>query len=158
MIPVIQFEQTPSLDLSIIIVSFNTRDLLLQCIDSIFQHTQGISFEIFVVDNNSQDGSASAVEEKFSDVIVINNEKNLGFSTANNQAIRISKGQTIALLNSDTLIIENCFLKIIEFLNANSNASILGPQIMNEKDGTYNKALNEIEHILRLIDEELKGN
>jgi GT2 family glycosyltransferase len=128
------FEHPASLDLSIIIVSFNTRDLLLQCIDSIYQHSEEVNFEIFAVDNNSKDGSAFAVEKTFPEVNVIKNEENLGFSAANNQAIRLSRGRSIVLLNSDTLLIENCFKNILEFLDANPNASILGPQILNEKN------------------------
>lgn len=131
---VFQLEHPASLDLSIIIVSFNTQDLLIQCIDSIYQHSQGVDFEIFVVDNNSKDGSASAVKKTFAEVRVIRNEENLGFSAANNQAIRLSRGRSIVLLNSDTLLIENCFKKILEYLEVNPSVSILGPQILNEKN------------------------
>ena len=122
-----QFPQPPTLDLSIVTVSFNTRPILLDCLESVLAHTCDIGFEIVVVDNHSSDGSAEAVRERFPGITVIHNRENRGFSAANNQAIRASRGRLIVLLNSDTLLRENSFLKICDYMNAHPEFSILGP-------------------------------
>ncbi|GJL79453.1 MAG: glycosyl transferase [Nitrospinaceae bacterium] len=126
-----QFPNDPTLDLSIIIVNFNTRELILDCLRSIAVHTKEISFEILVVDNHSEDGSAQAIKESFPQVTLIENEENRGFSAANNQAIRISKGKYIVLLNSDTRLVENCFSSIVRYLEAHPEVSILSPEILD---------------------------
>lgn len=127
-----RFSHCVTLDLSILIVSFNTRQILLDCLKSIYAKTITISFEIFVVDNNSSDGSVQEVVEKFPEVSIIQNSTNRGFSSAHNQGITISRGRYIVLLNSDTVLVENCFLKIISFLDKHPEFSICTPQIINE--------------------------
>ena len=102
------------MDLSVIIVNWNTKKLLDNCLSSIFKLTKGITFEIIVVDNGSKDGSAQMVKEKFPQVKLIPNRDNLGFTKANNQGIKIEKGKYILLLNSDTYLIENSFSKLIK--------------------------------------------
>lgn len=121
-----------TLDLSIIIVSFNTRDVLLDCLSSVYAKTEGISFEVIVVDNASSDGSLVAIAQQFPDVHSIGNNENKGFSAANNQGIRASAGRWVALLNPDTCLIENSFQKILDYLQEHSEFSILGPGIVNE--------------------------
>jgi GT2 family glycosyltransferase len=127
-----EFANEESLDLSIVIVSFNTCDVLLDCLSSVFEKTVGNSFEVIVVDNASSDGSLEAITKKFPDACLISNGENKGFSAANNQGIRVSKGKWIALLNPDTLLIENSFQKIIEYLQEHPEYSILGPGIVDE--------------------------
>jgi len=129
-----EFPQPPSLDLSIIIVSFNTKDILIDCLKSIQAHTQALSFEILLIDNHSSDASPQAVKDGFPDVIVMENKENRGFSAACNQGIRISRGRYVVLLNSDTLLIENCFLKIMRFLDGHQEYSILSPAILDAND------------------------
>lgn len=127
-------EPCPSLDLSIIIVSFNTRQILIDCAESIYRHTQGITFEVLVVDNASADGSPQALKERFPEIVLIQNSINRGFSAANNQAISQSRGRYTVLLNSDTLLIENCFQKVIRHLDNHPEFSITTPQVL-DKDG-----------------------
>jgi len=129
--PPFQFPQSPALDLSIVIVNFNTRDIVLDCLKSIHAHTQGISFETLVVDNHSTDGSQQAIKEAFPKITLIDNEDNRGFSAANNQALRISRGRYAVLLNSDTLLTENCFAKIIRYLDGHPEFAILSPEILD---------------------------
>lgn len=126
-----QFSKPPSLDLSVIVVSFNTRELLLDCLNSVRALTQKISFEIIVVDNNSLDGSAATVRATFPDIRLIENPENHGFSAACNQGIRESNGRYIVLLNSDTQLVEDCFSKIIDYLDAHPQFYILTPQILD---------------------------
>ena len=113
--PVFKFSQPAELDMTIIIVSFNTREILLRCLGSIKKHTQDISYEVIVVDNASEDGTVDAVVELFPEVEVIANKDNRGFSAANNQGIIASKGRKIALLNPDTLLTENSFKRSMTF-------------------------------------------
>ncbi len=119
-------------DLSIIIVSFNTCDVLLDCLESVQAKTQGISYEVIVVDNASGDGSADAVLQRFPHVRLLRNDVNRGFSSANNQGIRVSTGRWLALLNPDTCLIENSFQKILAYLQVHFEFSILGPGIIDE--------------------------
>lgn len=130
---VFQFKEPAKLDLSIIIVSFNTRDVLLDCLTSIYAQTEGISFEVIVVDNASRDDTPDSVSKKFPDVRLMRNDVNKGFSAANNQGICESGGKWIALLNPDTRLIENSFQKICGYLQEHSEFSILGPGIIDEK-------------------------
>lgn len=120
-----------SFDLTIIIVSFNTKDILIDCLNSVYEKTDGITFEIIVVDNDSRDGTCDSVLQQFPDVRMIKNELNRGFSAANNQGIQESKGKNIALLNPDTKLIENSFNKIVEYLEEHPEVYILGPGIVD---------------------------
>lgn len=104
-----------SLKLSIVIVNYNVKHFLEQCLKSVYQAIQNIEAEVFVVDNNSIDGSQDMVRSSFPDVKLIANSKNTGFSTANNQAIKESKGEYVLLLNPDTVVPENCFQALLEF-------------------------------------------
>jgi GT2 family glycosyltransferase len=104
-------------DLSIIIINWNTKALLKDCLCSVFCETKDISFEVIVVDNGSTDGSAMSIRQNFPNVRLIENQKNLGYSAANNQGIKLSKGRYICLLNSDTVILENAISKLTNFLD-----------------------------------------
>jgi GT2 family glycosyltransferase len=93
-------------DVSIVIVNWNVRDLLRDCITSIYEETEEISFEIIVVDNASSDGSVDMIKKEFPQIKLIKNKENVGFSKANNQAIKLSKGKYILMLNPDTVVLE----------------------------------------------------
>ncbi|MZH03043.1 MAG: glycosyltransferase family 2 protein [Nitrospinae bacterium] len=129
---VFQFKEPARLDFSIIIGSFNKREILLDCLTSVYSQTDGISFEVIVVDNASRDGTPEVVSEKFPDVRLIRNDLNKGFSAANNQGIRESAGKWIAFLNPDARLIENSFQKIFRYLQEHPEFSILGPGIIDE--------------------------
>ena len=120
------------MDISIIIVNWNTKKLLEDCLKSIYKFTQGIKFEVIVVDNASKDGSVQMVEKKFPKVVLIQNKDNLGFTKANNQGIKAAKGEYIALLNSDTYLIENAFKKLLETAKSKNNKAVLAPLLLNE--------------------------
>lgn len=128
------------MDLSIIIVSWNTRDLLKKCLASIFAHTRNIKFEIIVVDNNSQDGSQLMIEKDFPQVKLIRNKKNTGFAYANNQAIKESQGRYILLLNPDTELIDNSLEKIIRLNDGHNDWGVIGCKILNP-DGSLQKSV-----------------
>lgn len=119
--------------LSIIIVNYNVKHFLEQCLRSVHKAIENIEAEVYVVDNNSVDHSMEMVAEKFPDVKRIVNKKNTGFSVANNQAIRISKGEYILLLNPDTLVEEDTFEKSVNFMDNNVDAGGLGVKMLDGK-------------------------
>jgi len=121
------------LKLSVVIVSYNVRYFLEQCLHSVITASQGIETEIFVVDNASVDGSVKMLKEKFPDVLCIANTGNVGFSKANNQAIRQAKGEYILLLNPDTVVESDTFRKVVAFMNEHTDAGGLGVKMV---DGT----------------------
>ena len=96
-------------DLSVIIVSYNVRAFLEQCLVSVQRASEGLALDVWVVDNHSVDGSVEMVQSRFPEVHLIANEENVGFSKANNQAIRESQGRHVLLLNPDTVVREDTF-------------------------------------------------
>lgn len=129
----------PKLDLSICIVNWNTKDLLKQCLTSIYGNSGIGRFEVLVVDNNSSDGSPEMVKKEFKDVMLIENYENVGFARANNQMLRIAKGTYALLLNSDTIVLKNSLAMMLEFMEANRRAGACGPKLLN-KDLSYQRS------------------
>ncbi|HBF20000.1 MAG TPA: glycosyl transferase family 2 [Cryomorphaceae bacterium] len=119
--------------LSIVIVNYNVKFFLEQCLISVFHALKGIEAEVFVVDNDSVDGSAEMVRQKFPQVILIANKKNVGFAVANNQAIRKASGQYVLLLNPDTVVEEETFAKSMAFMDNHPDAGALGVKMMDGK-------------------------
>ncbi len=119
--------------LSIIIVNYNVKYFLEQCLISVQNACKNISAEIIVVDNNSVDGSVEMLREKFSDIQLIANKDNTGFSKANNQALAISKGEYALLLNPDTVVQEDTFSKCIEYMDQHPDTGGLGVKMVDGK-------------------------
>ena len=124
------------IDLAIIVVNWNTRDLLEQCLQSVYATVKGILFEVYVVDNGSTDGSAEMVRSSFSKVRLIQNKDNVGFVRANNQAIELSQGRYVLLLNSDTRVLPGSLNTIIQLMDDNSRVGIAGVRLLNS-DGSF---------------------
>ncbi|MEJ6685969.1 MAG: glycosyltransferase family 2 protein [Crocinitomicaceae bacterium] len=122
--------KTP-IDLSVVIVNYNVEYFLEQCLNSVKKASPQCQTEVFVVDNNSSDRSVEMVKDKFPDVHLIANKDNKGFSMANNQAIKISKGKYILLLNPDTVVEEHTFEKIIQFMNETPICGGLGVRMVD---------------------------
>jgi N-acetylglucosaminyl-diphospho-decaprenol L-rhamnosyltransferase len=140
---------------SIIIVSYNVELLLLQCLYSIKKYFPvSYSYEIIVIDNNSTDGSAVAVKTNFPDVILIENKFNNGFSGANNQGIKISKGNIIFLLNPDTELTEHSLMKLFDFVDQNNANIIAAPQLHNT-DGSFQNSCYIFPGALQIVLEAL---
>ncbi len=119
--------------LSVIIVNYNVKYFLEHCLNSVFKALQTIPSEVFVVDNQSVDGSVEMINEKFPQVNLILNKENVGFSKANNQAIRIAKGEYILLLNPDTLVGETTFSLSLDFIDKHPDAGALGIKMIDGK-------------------------
>lgn len=112
------------MDVSIILVNYNTKELLRNCLNSIFEKTRDIEFEVFVVDNASSDASCEVVEKEFQQVKLIKNTENLGFGKANNIAIRQSSAKYVFLLNSDTILINNAVKTFFDFMEKDENKRV----------------------------------
>ena len=116
--------------LSVIIVNYNVKHFLEQCLHSVFA-SKNINFDVYVVDNNSVDGSCAMVKEKFPQVKLIENKDNVGFSTANNQAIKLSEADYDLLLNPDTIVEEDTFEKVVRFMDEHPDAGGLGVKMID---------------------------
>jgi len=119
------------LNLSIIIISFNTKDLLRVCIKSVYETTANLIYEIIIVDNGSTDGSIDMLAIEFPEIHVINNKINQGFARANNQAIKVARGKLILLLNSDTIVKKGAIESLAEFMKEHRSIAAVGPKILN---------------------------
>ena len=119
--------------ISVIVVNYNVEFFLEQCLNSVKKALENVSGEVFVVDNNSIDGSVEMVRLKFPEINLIANKDNRGFSKANNQAIEISQGDYILLLNPDTVVEEDTFLKVISFMDNHPDAGGLGVRMLDGK-------------------------
>lgn len=127
------------LTISIIIVSFNVREFLEQALLSLEKSLKSISHEIFVVDNASSDSTVAFIKNKFPQVLLFENSENLGFAKANNQAIKKAQGEYICLINPDTIVQENTFDVLIDFLENHLQAGMVGCKILNP-DGSLQLA------------------
>jgi GT2 family glycosyltransferase len=126
---------SPEVDLTIIIVSWNTKERLRRCLRSIWRTNVETAFEVIVVDNASSDSSADCVEGEFPQINVIRNDKNLGFARAANQAIIMARGDLIMLLNPDTVVHDKTIDRLVAFASEHPDIGIIGCKIVNE-DGT----------------------
>ena len=128
-----------TMDLSIIIVNWNTAELLTQCLNSIYHAAPQLYFEIIVVDNGSTDNSMDVVNEYFPDLRVVRNTRNLGFARANNQGLAIGTGRYFMLLNSDTVVPPGEIDKLVHFADQSPEIGVLGPRLLN-MDGTLQES------------------
>lgn len=127
-----------SIDISVVIVSFNTRKILQDCLDSIYKHTKDLNFEVVVVENGSTDGSLEMLQkykQKKSNLIVINAGENLGFGKGNNLGVDSSSGKYLVFLNTDTLLITNSLKEVLVRVSALKNCGIYSCELIN-KDGS----------------------
>ena len=130
------------IDLSIIIVNFNTGPYILRCLESIFRSGKGDSWEIFVIDNGSTDGSAAAVKEGFPEVHCVGTGVNLGFAKANNEAFRMARGKYLLLLNPDTNVRETTIERLVTFMDTHPQAGVAGAQLLNGDGSKQNSIAN----------------
>lgn len=128
------------IDVSVIIVSYNTRDVTVACIRSVFERTRGCSFEVIVVDNASRDGSSEAIARECPEATLIANSENKGFAGANNDGLAVANGRYLLLLNPDTLVNEGSIRDVLEYCEANPDAGIVGCRCFNE-DGSQQSTI-----------------
>jgi GT2 family glycosyltransferase len=130
------------MDLSVIIVNWNTKEYLLHSLESIYSTEGRGGWDLVVVDNGSQDGSIAEVKKRFPGVKLNENKTNLGFSKATNQGMRISSGKYLLLLNPDTQIKEKSVGRLVLFMDGHPEAGIAGPQLLNEDGSKQNSIAN----------------
>jgi len=138
------------LDLSIVIVNTNTSDLLRQCLQSVFDNTKDIEYEVIVVDNNSNDGSVDMITAQFPNVKLIQNDRNLGFSASNNRGFEISSGRYLLALNPDTVVVGNALASMVTFMDAHTEAGACGCKLLNA-DGSLQPSWENFPTVLSEI-------
>jgi len=119
------------LKLSVVILNYNVRYFLELCLKSVEAAISNIDAEIIVIDNNSKDSSREMVKQYFPDVIYMQNTENVGFSKANNQAVKVAQGEYVCILNPDTVVSEDTFEKLIEFADTKTNLGIVGCKLID---------------------------
>lgn len=130
------------LDLSIVIVTWNSREYIESCLNSIFKNLSELKAKVLVVDNGSSDGTVEIIRERFLKVKIISNRENRGFAKATNQGLKVVKGRYALLLNPDTVVRENALQKMIKFMDSHSGVGALGPKLLNP-DGTVQPSCRE---------------
>lgn len=116
---------------SLCIVTWNCRDLVLDCLTSLERGNEGVSYETIVVDNASEDGTVEAIRARFPAVTVVARETNVGFAAGNNEAMRLARGEYIFLLNPDTVLPEGALVELLELADAQPRAGAIGPKLLN---------------------------
>lgn len=124
------------MDVSVIVVNWNTRKLLEQCLGSVYETAGSLAVEVIVVDNGSSDGSVEMVRERFPQARLIANPENLGFARANNQAMKIARGRYFLLLNSDAALRPGALQSLVDRMEARPEGGIVGGRLVNP-DGTF---------------------
>jgi len=122
------------MDLSIIIVSWRVRELLSQCLRSIYANSEGLELEVFVVDNDSQDGTVEMVHNQFPQARLLANKVNQGFAKANNQGIRLARGRYVLVLNPDTRILPSAFRSMFKFMDSHPHYGLAGCKLLNSDE------------------------
>ena len=138
------------MDVSIIIVNWNTKGLLRDCLSSVYEHAGEVDYEIIVIDNASTDGSAGMVKNDFRQVILIENSENRGFAAANNQGMVVAKGRYVLLLNSDTVVLDNSIANTMRFAEENPQAAVTGCRVLNP-DRTLQRTCFMFPSILNML-------
>ena len=138
------------LDLSIVIVNWNTRKLLADCLDSVARTVHGPTYEVIVVDNASTDGSVGMLREEYPGVRVIANDVNRGFGAANNQAFAVMAGRYALLLNTDTVLTDNAVAELYAFMESRPEAGMCCGQLLNA-DGSKQNSIATFPTLFTLL-------
>jgi len=155
------------MDVSLLIVNYNTRELLRQCLASIIKETINISYEIIVIDNDSSDGSLKMIKTDFPEVKIIKSNINLGFGKANNLGIAKSSGKYIFLLNSDTILLNNAvllFFRYMETYNSDESIGAIGGILLDSAEnptfssGEFPTIRSEFQYLKKKLNERIRGN
>lgn len=139
------------MDLSIIIVNWNSKDYLRKAIASIETETKGIELEVIVIDGGSFDGCVEMLRRYYPQVVFIQSDKNLGFAKANNEAFKASRGRNILFLNPDTEVEGHAIKTLYDQLNALQNAGIVGPKLLNTDRSIQESCIRAFPTILNQV-------
>lgn len=137
-------------DIAFIIVTWNAKGVLLDCLESLYREISGINYEVFVVDNASVDGTVEAVKQKFQQVKIIENSENLGFAKGNNIALKEMSARYSVLLNSDTIVHKGVFERLLQFMDGHLDVAVAGPQLIN-RDGSKQNCFHNFPTVITEI-------
>lgn len=140
----------PVVDLSVIVASYNTKDLLRDCLNSVYETTKGIEYEVIVVDDCSTDESPEMVEESFPQARLIRNKSNLRYSKTNNTGLRAAQGRYGLLLNSDVVVLPGAFATLVRFMDEHPDAAAAGPKLINP-DGSIQHCIRSFPRLTPII-------
>ncbi len=138
------------MDISIIVVNWNTVDMLRDCLTSVVQNLDDLDAEVIVIDNASSDGSQEMVGREFQNVVLIKNKENVGFAAANNQGFRIAKGEYVLLLNSDTIVHGDVLKQSVNYLVEHKSVGAMGCRVLNT-DGSVQLTCSEFPTLTNLL-------
>lgn len=138
-------------DVSVVIVNYNTCDLTRDCLSSLYEKTQGLDFDVWVVDNASIDNSCEMIKAEFPQVKLIESKENLGFGRGNNLAIEKCDAKYIFCLNTDTLLINNAINILFDFMEKNPKAGACGGNLYKDFEGTHNTTFGQTETFKELV-------
>lgn len=138
------------MDISIVIVNWNTRELLRECLASVLRTVHGLTYEVIVVDNASDDGSVAMLQDLFPHVMIIANDENRGFGAANNQAFQIMAGRYALLLNTDTVLTEDAVRYLFSFMENHPEAGMSCGQLLN-RDGSKQNSIAAFPTLFTLL-------
>ena len=139
-----------SIDLCTIIVTWNSADQILDCLESVFLHTERLSVETWVVDNASHDDTAALVEQHFPQVTLLVNDRNIGFAAANNQAIEMASGRNFLLLNPDTIVQQHALQTMVDYLDGQPHVGAIGSRLVRP-DGQVQKSCFRYTSLLSIL-------
>jgi GT2 family glycosyltransferase len=139
-----------TIDVSIVIISWKMKNLLEKCLQSILNFSNGLQFELIVIDNNSNDGTSEMIKNNFPEVKLIQNNRNKGVAPARNQGIRVSKGKYIMILDADVELLENSICKLFQFMEKNESCGIVGCMLI-DKDGNLQYSCKRFPTFLAFI-------
>lgn len=137
-------------DISLVIVNWNTRDLLKDCLESVVRTVHDLSYETIVVDNASNDGSVAMLQDHFPQVVIIANDENRGFGAANNQAFQVMAGRYALLLNTDAMLTEGAVRELYTFMESHPEAGMTCGQLLN-RDGTKQNSIAAFPTLFTLL-------
>jgi GT2 family glycosyltransferase len=145
-------ENIKAIDVSIIIVNYNSFSILEKCLNSLFKFTSGLNFEVIIVDNNSTEGKVEDFISQYQDIILIKNDSNIGFASANNVGIKYAKGKYILFLNNDVVFHENSIKQVFDFAEAFKSNLFIGCKLLNA-DGTHQISVVDFDNIFNSFGE-----
>jgi GT2 family glycosyltransferase len=144
-------DASEAIDVTFVIVSWNVRDLLRQCIDSILRAQDGLRVQIVVVDNASTDGTSQMVREVFPDVELVASERNLGFASGNNVGLRRARGRYVFFLNPDTLVQEDTVGRLASFLDRHPERDLIGPRLTSPDGSVQGVCARRLPTLLQVL-------
>lgn len=139
-----------TIDVSVILVSYNTRDMTIACLTALARGLGGITSEILLVDNASNDGSATAIRNHFPDVRILENSANRGFGAANNQGMKQALGRYFVLLNTDAFVQPEVIRGLVQYMDQYGNVAAAGPRLLNA-DGTHQDSIHRFDSPWRAL-------